>query len=109
VSDYTPSEVAALLERDDVQLIDVRTAAEHEAGHIGGDRWIELNDLPSQAATIDQDRPIIFYCRSGGRSSMATDALQNAGYDAHNMAGGLLEWSASELPLEPADGHVADH
>lgn len=109
VSDYTPSEVAALLEQDGVQLIDVRTAAEHEAGHIAGDRWIELNDLPAQAETIDQDQSVIFYCRSGARSGMATEALQRAGYDAHNMAGGLLEWYASELPLKPADGHVAEH
>ena len=48
-------------------------------------------------------------CRSGGRSGMATEALRQAGYDAHNMLGGLLEWHGSELPIEPADGHVAEH
>jgi rhodanese-related sulfurtransferase len=40
---------------------------------------------------------------------MATEAFRNAGYDAHNMAGGLLEWHAAGLPLEPADGAVASH
>ena len=39
---------------------------------------------------------------------MATEAFLKAGYDAHNMTGGLLEWNADGLPLEPADGHVAD-
>jgi rhodanese-related sulfurtransferase len=107
--DYTPRQVAAMLERDDIQLIDVRTAGEHDAGHIAGGRWIELTDLPTQAATIDRERPVIFYCRSGQRSAMATEALRQAGYDAHNLVGGLLEWRASELPLEPADGYVADH
>ena len=38
---------------------------------------------------------------------MATEAFRGAGYDAHNLAGGLLEWAAEGLPLEPADGHVA--
>ena len=107
--DYTPRQVAELLEQDDIQLIDVRTADEHQAGHIAGARWIELTELPTQAETIDPDRPVVFYCRAGGRSGMATEALRQAGYDAHNMTGGLLEWHASELPLEPSDGHVADH
>ncbi len=50
---------------------------------------------------------MIFYCRSGARSAMATEALAQAGYDAHNMAGGMLAWEAAGLELEPADGHVA--
>ena len=108
--DYTPQQVAQRLQQDEgVQLIDVRTAGEHEAGHIAGGRWIELTELPSQASTIDRDRPVILYCRSGARSAMATQALREAGYDAHNMLGGLLEWHASGLPIEPADGYVADH
>jgi rhodanese-related sulfurtransferase len=38
---------------------------------------------------------------------MATTAFRQAGFDAHNMTGGLVEWQAAGLPLEPADGHVA--
>ncbi|MBV9168161.1 MAG: rhodanese-like domain-containing protein, partial [Solirubrobacterales bacterium] len=41
-SEYTPREVAVLLGRADVQLIDVRQPYEHEAGRIAGDRLIEL-------------------------------------------------------------------
>jgi rhodanese-related sulfurtransferase len=105
--DYTPRQVADLLAVGEVQLIDVRTPHEHAAGRIAGGRLIELATLQSEAASIDQDRPVIFYCRSGGRSAMATEAFRRAGYDAHNMTGGLLEWAADELPLEPLGGHVA--
>ena len=104
--DYTPQQVATLLETTDVQLIDVRQAHEHEAGRIAGDRLIELMQLTSQAETIDRDRPVIFYCRSGSRSAMATEAFRNAGYDAHNMLGGLVHWDAAGLPLEPEGGRV---
>ncbi len=69
---------------------------------------VELALLAGAAETIDRDRPVVFYCRSGSRSSMATEAFRGAGYDAHNMSGGLLEWHAAGLPLEPEDGHVAD-
>jgi rhodanese-related sulfurtransferase len=107
-SDYTPQQVAALLAAGELQLIDVRQRHEHDAGRIAGGRLVELAEVPAQAATIDRDRPLVFYCRSGARSAMATEAFRNAGFDAHNMAGGLLDWSAAGLPLEPADGYVAD-
>ena len=107
--DYTPQQVAELFAGGGVQLIDVRTAQEHEAGHIAGSRWIELQDLPAQAATIDRETPVILYCRSGGRSAMATDALLAAGFDAHNMSGGMLAWDAANLEMEPTDGYVAAH
>jgi rhodanese-related sulfurtransferase len=107
-SDLSPRQVAHLLEHADVQLIDVRQRHEHEAGHIAGGRLIELADLPGQAATIDRDRPVIVYCRSGGRSAMAAEALKLAGYDAHNMVGGMLSWHAAGLPMDPENGSVAE-
>ncbi len=108
-ADYTPQQVAELVASGDVQLVDVRTPAEHEAGHIAGGRHIELTELAAQAHTLDSERPVILYCRSGGRSSMATAALSQAGFDAHNMVGGMLEWDAAGLPMEPPDGYVAEH
>jgi rhodanese-related sulfurtransferase len=106
--DYTPKEVATLIQQGGIQLIDVRQEHEHAAGRISGSRLITLSDLPAQAQTIDVDTPVILYCRSGGRSAMATDALRQAGYDAHNMVGGMLEWQAANLPMEPSDGFVAE-
>jgi rhodanese-related sulfurtransferase len=105
-SDYTPHQVADLLSAEHIQLIDVRQADEHEAGRIPGDRLIELGRLSAEAETIDRSRPVVFYCRSGARSAMATSAFAQAGFDAHNMAGGLLEWHAAGLPLEPDGGFV---
>jgi rhodanese-related sulfurtransferase len=106
--DYTPLEVAELHEQGAVQLIDVRQPHEHDAGRIAGTRLIELLALPTQVETIDPARPVVFYCRSGSRSDMAAVALRGAGFDAYNMSGGLLEWQASGLPLEPDDGYVAN-
>ena len=51
---------------------------------------------------------MVFYCRSGARSAMATEAFRGAGFDAYNLTGGLLEWDAAGLPLEPDGGYVAD-
>ncbi len=106
--DYTPQQVADLIAAGGVQVIDVRAVHEHEAGHIAATRLIELQDLPAAVGTIDRDTPVSVYCRSGARSAMATEALAQAGYDAHNMTGGMLGWHAAGLPLEPADGFVAE-
>ena len=108
MADYTPQQVAELYGKGEIQLIDVRQRYEHEAGRIAGAPLIELSELASRAEEIDRDRPVVFYCRSGSRSAMATQAFRGAGYDAHNMAGGLRDWQAAGLPLEPDDGYVAD-
>ena len=108
MSDYEPREVARLLAAGEIQLVDVRAPHEHEAGHIAGTPLIELGALSARADEIDRDRPVVFYCRSGGRSAMATQAFAQAGYDAHNMAGGMLAWDAAGLPIDPDDGHVAE-
>ncbi len=106
-ADYTPREVADQLAGGDTQLIDVREADENAAGRIAGGRLIALSRLGAETASIDRDHPVIFYCRSGARSAMAAQAFAQDGYDAHNMTGGLLEWAAAGLPLEPEGGSVA--
>lgn len=107
MADYTPNQVARLHAVGAIQLIDVRQPEEYEAGRIAGARHIELAQLTYQAQTIDPKRPVVFYCRSGARSAMATAAFLRAGFDAHNMSGGLLDWEAFGLPLEPEGGYVA--
>jgi rhodanese-related sulfurtransferase len=106
--DYSPSEVSRLLAAGEIQLIDVRQTHEHEAGRIAGGRLIELGSLAESVDSIDRGRPVVLYCRSGGRSAMATEALSQAGFDAHNMAGGMLAWDAEGLPIEPDGGFVAE-
>lgn len=105
-----PERVAAwLLEDPTLQLIDVREPYEREAGRIAESRHIELTTLPSEAATLDAERPVVFYCRAGTRSMMAAQALRASGLEAYSMDGGLLRWAAEQRPLEPSDGHVAEH
>jgi rhodanese-related sulfurtransferase len=105
-----PDRVAAwLLEDPDLQLIDVREPYEREAGHIDGSRPIELVKLSSQAATLQRERPVVFYCRVGARSEMAAKAFRTAGFEAYTMRGGLARWAREERPLSPEGGYVAEH
>ncbi|MCW3008991.1 MAG: rhodanese-like protein [Solirubrobacterales bacterium] len=91
------------------QIVDVREDHEVEAGHIPGITHIALGELGEKAGTLDPAQPVVFVCKSGGRSLMAAQALRGAGFDAYSLAGGTQAWQDAGQPLEPEDGHVASH
>jgi rhodanese-related sulfurtransferase len=103
-----PERVAELLERGDVEVIDVRASSEWEAGHVPGVRHVELDRLSARAETIDKGRPVVFQCRGGSRSEMVAAAFRESGWDAYNMDGGLRAWAERGLPLEPEGGHIEE-
>ena len=107
--DLPPERVKEILEADEAQLVDVREPYEWQAGRIAGAKHIELEHLAGQADAIDKEKPVIFQCRMGRRSALATDAFRAVGYDAYNMRGGIQAWTEAGLPIEPEDGHVAEH
>jgi rhodanese-related sulfurtransferase len=101
--------VAELLERGEAQLVDVREAYEWDEGRIPGARHIELERLAARAGEIGRERPVVFQCRLGARSAMATAAFRASGWDAYNLTGGIQAWADAGLPMEPTDARVADH
>jgi rhodanese-related sulfurtransferase len=107
-TELEPERVAEVLV-EGWQVIDVREPYEWEAGRIAGTRHIPVERLTAEAATVDPERPVVFYCRVGSRSTLAADAFRASGYDAYNLVGGITEWVRRGLPIEPADGHVAEH
>jgi rhodanese-related sulfurtransferase len=108
--DVEPERLLAWLSEDPgVQVIDVRESHERDAGHIEGTRHIPLGSLTGEAATVDRERPVVFYCRVGARSQMAAQAFRAAGFAAYSMSGGLLRWAKEGRPLAPEGGEVADH
>jgi rhodanese-related sulfurtransferase len=101
-------EEARKMVEEGAQLVDVRADHEWEAGRIGGAEHVPLPELPQRIGELDQDRPVVVYCRGGNRSSMATAALTEAGYEAVKLTDGIVGWSGDELPLEPEGGYVAE-
>lgn len=105
----SPAEVQELLEAKEALLVDVREPHEHRAGRVPGARPIELERLGWNAPTLPADRPIVFCCRLGIRAKLAAHAFRRVGFEAYNLTGGVAAWHAAGLPLDPVDGHVADH
>lgn len=90
------------------QLVDVRVDHEWEVGRIAGAKHVPLAELSERVDEIEKDRPVVLYCRGGNRSTMATEALAGAGYDAAKLTEGIVGWAEAGLPLSPEDGRVAD-
>ena len=107
--DLPPERVAELLREGKVELVDVREPYEHDAGRIAGAGHVPLDRLTQEAESFERERPLVFYCRVGSRSAMATQAFRAAGFDAYNMAGGIAAWVERGLPIEPDGGRVAEH
>ncbi|HEY0318312.1 MAG TPA: rhodanese-like domain-containing protein [Solirubrobacterales bacterium] len=101
-------EQARQLVENGAQLVDVRADHEWEAGRIAGATHIPLAELAERAGEIDRDRPVVLYCRGGNRSTMATTALADAGYEASKLTEGIVGWDKAGLPLEPEGGYVAE-
>lgn len=75
-------------------LLDVRTAAEHQAGAIPGAVHIPLDELRERHDALPKDRPIIAYCAAGLRGYVGGRMLQQLGYDVRNLSGGFKTYRA---------------
>jgi rhodanese-related sulfurtransferase len=95
-----PKAAALIKDKKDLQLIDVRTAAEYADGHLANAKLIPVQELPQRLAEIDKNKPVLLYCRSGHRSGNALKILQDKGYkDAKHIEGGIGAWQAAGLPI----------
>jgi molybdopterin/thiamine biosynthesis adenylyltransferase/rhodanese-related sulfurtransferase len=103
VKEITAQELKALQDgKTDLQLIDVREAYEREIGHIGGEH-IPMGTIPNQINTIERDKQVVVYCRSGKRSADIIRYLQEQHQFGNllNLAGGILAWSDEIDPSIP--------
>lgn len=94
--EITPQQVFEQLKA--AQIVDVRETEEIAEGMIPGARHISLGDLPRSHGQLNRAVPIIAVCRSGRRSAAAAEQLTAAGFVAHTMSGGMIEWQAEGLP-----------
>ncbi|GAB2497151.1 rhodanese-like domain-containing protein [Arenimonas alkanexedens] len=105
ITEIDAAELGALQARG-VPVVDVREPGEFAAGHIPGASSIprgvlefEVDGHPAvncerDPALAHRDQPIVLYCRSGGRSALAAEALLRLGFSQPmSLAGGYLAWT----------------
>lgn len=82
---------------ENLQIIDVRTKAEHRQNSISNATNIDVfsSDFEQRCQSeFDTSRPVLLYCRSGHRSMNAAKKLETVGFeDVYNLKGGMIAWS----------------
>jgi rhodanese-related sulfurtransferase len=86
-------------------LVDVRTTAEFESGHLKDALNVPLDEFQKGAyaekiGEPEKDNPILVFCRSGRRSGIVHDILVKDGYtNVRNVEGGIIAWKEAGLPV----------
>ena len=96
VKNISIDELQALLKsNENIQLVDVRTPVECAEGTIKNAIEINVTSDGFEKIAIeklDKKKPVYLYCRSGGRSKIASDILLKKGFQPYNVLGGYREW-----------------
>lgn len=88
-------EFKKLMEKDDIQLIDVRTPEEYSIGIIGDAQNINIYDdnFEAELKKLDASKTTLVYCAKGGRSTKAAAKMQELGFkEVYDLDGGYSAW-----------------
>jgi phage shock protein E len=90
-------------------LVDVRTPAEFDGGHLQYSKNINFNspDFRTQVAKLDKSKPVYLYCRSGNRSGKAADTLKALGFHSYYNIGGFEQLKTDGFPAEQLQTSVS--
>ncbi|HRN98248.1 MAG TPA: thioredoxin domain-containing protein [Flavobacterium sp.] len=94
-----------------MQVIDVRTPGEFAQGNIAGSRNIDWYDpvFNQQVEKLDKQKPVLVYCKVGGRSAEAAARLAELGFkEIYDLDGGYMKWSAIKTPTTKWTGMTMD-
>ena len=96
--ELTVDEAAVILKNESPLLLDVRTRAEYDRGHIAGSVLIPVQELQRRVSELDayKNKDILLYCATGNRSTVASKILIDRGFTRiMNMRRGIVAWSKS--------------
>lgn len=87
-------EFKSLVNRPEVQVVDVRGLTEYKSGHVEGADHVFVGTLPDNLEKIDKNKQLVIHCQAGDRSSIAYSILRKHGFhNVKNYFGGMKEWS----------------
>ena len=111
VKNLSANEFDQGIQKEGIQLVDVRTPEEYTEKHIKGAQNFNINgtEFEKQMSTLNKGKPVYIYCLSGGRSGRAADwAAKNGFKEVYNLNGGITSWLGENKPVEtPNGGKVA--
>ena len=99
-----PAEVYEIITNNkDYIILDVRTQEEYNEGHLDKALLIPVDELKERIDELNENKPIVVYCRSGARSSKAAGILIENGFTQVYDMGGILDWQEEGFPVVVED------
>jgi hydroxyacylglutathione hydrolase len=96
----TLAEAKELITNNGVQIIDLRGAAEYNAGHIAKAENVFVGTLADNLDKVIKDKKVIIYCQGGDRAAIGYSILAKNGYkNVSNFSGSINEWVNAGEPL----------
>lgn len=97
----TVQEAKEMVERGDVQVIDVREPNEYREGHVPGAKLMPVNSVLSRVQELNHHQDIVFICAVGQRSALACEMAAAMGLERlYTVEGGTNAWVEAGLPVE---------
>lgn len=84
---------------DPIQIVDVRSTSEFNAGHVPGAINIPMEQIEARLADLDTTRPIVLVCQSGQRADMACEWISHEVPQAAVLEGGTSAWESLGNPV----------
>jgi len=88
-------------QKEQICILDIRWETELSYGTIPESLWIPMDQIPERLGELPKDKLIVVYCRSGNRSEHVAKYLQEKGFDAANLTGGILAWKKIDDSIIP--------
>jgi rhodanese-related sulfurtransferase len=85
-------------------LLDIREADEWQAGHAEQAAFIPMSALIARLDEVPKDTDLVVVCASGARSAQVTAYLNQNGWTARNLDGGMYAWLDAGRPMVSEDG-----
>ncbi|CAC9604240.1 hypothetical protein BHECKSOX_1777 [Bathymodiolus heckerae thiotrophic gill symbiont] len=99
--DLDATTATALMDDENLIILDVREKKERKNGYINGDMHIPLGDVKNQLDRLDKNKSILVYCRSGSRSAHIAGLLTRNKYEkVYNLKGGIQAWKRAKMPVK---------
>ena len=91
----------SLMDDDELIILDVREEKERTTGFISNDINISMSQVKNKMDSLDKDKKILVYCKSGTRSDQISGLLSKNDFkNVYSLKGGFNAWLKAELPIQ---------
>ncbi|WP_166984258.1 rhodanese-like domain-containing protein [Paramicrobacterium fandaimingii] len=99
MKEITVTELAAREQQGTAAIVDVREPDEWANAHVEGAVHIPMSQFMEREGELPDSDELHIMCHSGARSSRVAQYLEQKGFNAANVDGGIVAWTGAGLPV----------